>query len=204
MNLPTEKQCLDYFEQYKVPKNIFQHCLKVREVAMFLAQELKKSGMKVNFELLDCLALLHDLFKAATLKQIGQSRFHPYQHTPEEIEALEELKKKYPHKYEGEIAYEVFKDQYPELALSLKNCSDPNSEHSNNEEKIAHYADVRVFKEEVILLHDRFQYLREAYPKPIEYWDIFEEKNRKLEEQLFKELSFKPVELKDKLEIYKR
>ena len=38
MKLPTEQQCLDYFAEYKVPKNIFSHCVKVREVSVFLSQ----------------------------------------------------------------------------------------------------------------------------------------------------------------------
>ena len=38
MKLPTEKQCLDYFTRYNVPKNIFAHCLKVREVSVFLCE----------------------------------------------------------------------------------------------------------------------------------------------------------------------
>ncbi|MDP3640566.1 MAG: HD domain-containing protein, partial [Nanoarchaeota archaeon] len=66
MILPTEQQCLDYFDKYKVPKNIFRHCLKVREVAVFLAEEWEKQGRAVDKEFVTCLALLHDLFKAVT------------------------------------------------------------------------------------------------------------------------------------------
>ena len=50
MKLPNELQCLKYFEEYKVPDNIFQHCLLVRKISIFLANELKKSGMDINIE----------------------------------------------------------------------------------------------------------------------------------------------------------
>ena len=51
IKLPTQQQCLDYFEEYKVPENIQRHCLKVQEVAVFLAGKLKNSGVKINIEL---------------------------------------------------------------------------------------------------------------------------------------------------------
>jgi len=66
MNLPTKEQSLQYFEDYVVPRNIYRHCLVVREVANFLAKKLSESDVKINKELVDRVSLLHDLFKVVT------------------------------------------------------------------------------------------------------------------------------------------
>ena len=92
MNLPSEKQCLDWFEEFKVPKNILQHCLKVREVTKFLADKLKKQGLAINVELAERSALLHDLFKVVSIREISNNPFHSYTFSPEEIKMRENLK----------------------------------------------------------------------------------------------------------------
>ena len=48
--LPTEEQCLQYFEEFKVPSKIKEHCVKVKEAAVFVAKELNKQGLNINLE----------------------------------------------------------------------------------------------------------------------------------------------------------
>lgn len=176
MKLPTEKECLNYFREYKVPKNIFDHCLAVQKVALFLAQKYQKCQTakelnakklkirnKFNLNLISCLALLHDLFKVATLKDITPDKYHPYRFSQEEKAVWQELRKKYKGLYEGEIAYLIFKNQYPELALNLVNVSNPKKENKSIEELIVHYADWRIHQNKIITLSERIKYLQEAY-----------------------------------------
>ena len=196
MILPTEQQCLDYFDEYKVPKNIFRHCLKVREVAVFLAEELQKQGRAIDKEFITCLALLHDLFKAVTFPNLksNSSRFHQYVYSEEEITMWQMLRAKFAGKFEGEIAHDVFKDDFPELAAALLRQGKPEALLST-EEKIVRYADLRVFQEQVVLKERRFAYLRERYPRPAALWESYEEKARQLEKELFSALPFQLEEL---------
>lgn len=195
MKLPTEKQCLDYFARYNVPKNIFAHCLKVREVSVFLAAKLMQSGINIDQEFVSCLSLSHDLFKAVSLKTLEPNEFHKYPFSAEEIAARESLREKYPGKHEGEVAYEIFKDEYPEFALSLKNVSNPHHENPSWEEMIVHYADWRVFQEKVVPLSRRLDYLRQQYPRSDDAWNRYEKKIRQIEAKIFSNLSFDPERL---------
>ncbi len=190
MKLPTEKQCLDYFAEYKVPKNIFSHCMKVREVSLFLAAGLVKSGIKIDLDFVSRLSLSHDLFKVVSLRALEPNKFHKYQFSAEEIAAWKSLREKYPGKHEGEVAYEIFKDEYPEFAVSLKNVSSPHHENPSWEELIVHYADWRVFQEKIVPLSQRLAYLRQQYPRSDEAWNSYEKKIRQMESAIFSNLPF--------------
>src|SRR3989344_1615971 len=169
--LPTEKQCLDYFIEYKVPSNIFKHCCKVREVAVFLAEHLKEKGIPVNVEFVSCLAYFHDLCKMVVIKDFGKNKFHQEAIiTPEQAAFWIEMQKKYPEHYEGEMAYEIFKDLYPQLALSLRNVSSSKNEDPTWEQLIVHYADLRVLREKVVTVSERLEYLHQRYPRSPEVW----------------------------------
>lgn len=194
MNLPTEKQCLNYFDEFKVPLNIKNHCLKVREVAVFLVRKLKEAGQEVNIEFVERLALLHDLFKIVSLESLEPNKFHHYQHSKEEAAMWRFLKEKFPGMYEGEVACQIFKDDFPELALSLKAISNPRTK-KNFEEEIVHYADWRIFQNKVVSLSERLGYLKEIYPRRAGLWEKDEKIMLTFEEKLFSRLGFKAEEL---------
>lgn len=198
MNLPTEQQCLDYFKQYKVPKNILEHCLLVRKVAVFLANKLKSTGEKINIELVNCLALLHDLFKAVTLKSLEPNKHHNYQYSEEETTMWKHLREKYPNMHEGDVAYLVFKEDYPEFALSLKRVSNPRAE-KNREESIVHYADWRVLQKKIVTLQERLNYLKETYPRETEAWEGDETIVLEFEEKLMEVINIQPDDLAEEI-----
>ncbi len=199
MNLPTEEQSLDYFEKFKVPLNIRNHCLKVREVAVFLAKRLQEKGVAVNVKFVGCLALLHDLFKIVSLKNLKPNKFHDYRHSAEETAMWKFLKAKFPGMYEGEVAYLIFKDDYPELALSLKTISNPRTE-KNPEEEIVHYADWRILQNKVVNLSKRLDYLKEIYPRDAKLWEKDVKIMFTFEDRLFSQIGFKADELGKKME----
>lgn len=199
--LPTEKQCLNYFTEYKVPSNIFKHCCKVQEVAVFLAKQLKQKGVLVNVDFVSCLAYFHDLCKMVTIKDFGANEFHKDQViTPEQKEFWEEMKKKYPSHYEGEMAFQLFKELYPELALSLRNVSSSKNENPSWEQLVVHYADLRVLREQVVTIPERLAYLRQRYPRGDEIWNKHEQKICEQEQKIFSNLSFTPDELAEEIE----
>ncbi|MBI4151678.1 hypothetical protein HY496_01795 [Candidatus Woesearchaeota archaeon] len=198
--LPSEDESLRYFEDYKVPKNIRAHCLRVRQVSRFLAEKLVESGIvEIDVTFTDRLGLFHDLFKAAALKELKPNKFHSYEFSEEEIAMWKKLREKYPGMYEGEIAHLVFKDTYLELASSLKKVSDPRATDLNWMENIVHYADWRVFQDAIVSLDERIRYLQERYPRNDNAWDLFIAKMRGIEEHLFQHLSFSPTELAQKM-----
>lgn len=197
--LPTEQQCLDYFNKYKVPDNIFRHCCKVREVAVFLAQELQKK-VPIDVEFVSCLAYFHDLCKMIVIKDFGKNQFHKDAViTEEQKEFWQEMQKKYPDMYEGEVAHQLFKDTYPELAASLQQVSSSKNEEPSWEQLIVHYADLRVLRERVVTVSERFEYLHQRYPRPQEVWKKHQDRVRKEEQKIFAHLSFEPDQVADQV-----
>ena len=87
MKLPSTEQCYALFEQYRVPKNIFEHCKKVTEVATDIAEKLKSKGITLDVELVRTGALLHDFMKAVMIKDLTETNKFGYTATPEEINA---------------------------------------------------------------------------------------------------------------------
>lgn len=171
MKLPSEEQCMDWFKEFKVPRNIFQHCEKVRELAVFLAELLQEQGEEVNVELVGRAAWLHDIFKMVSLSNLQPTRFHRHIFSAEEAEMWKHLRQKYPGMYEGEVAYLFFQENYPEFALVLKHVSDSHYWGKSPEEELVHYADWRVFQQEIVSLQERINYLREAYPRADGVWE---------------------------------
>lgn len=196
MNLPTEQQCLNFFKQYKVPQNILRHCQKVRQVAVFLAKKLREKGVALNVDLVDRTALLHDLLKMVSIKDPTANKYHQdYKLSAEELAMWKQLREKYKDMYEGQVAYEIFKDNYPELALTLKRASDPRNRTQTWEELVVHYADWRVFKDKVVSLQERLIYLREAYPREEAVWQEYSQFMFQQEQKLMKTIKMNPEEL---------
>jgi len=201
MNLPTEEQSLACFSRYNVPKNIQEHCLKVKEVAVFLAKKLRESGVEINVELVDRSALFHDLFKVVILEKLEANlEYHPEEYSAEEISMWEKLRKKYRGLYENEVAYEILRKDYPELAAAVKNSSDPRNQKKSWEETIVHYADWRVFKESVVQLNERLDYFKQRYPKNDDIWNQYKFVIKDIENKIFTNLDFTPELLKENLQ----
>ena len=159
-----------------------------------------QSGIKIDQNFVSCLSLSHDLFKVVSLRALEPNKFHKYQFSAEEIAAWKSLREKYPGKHEGEVAYEIFKDEYPEFAVSLKNVSSPHHENPSWEELIVHYADWRVFQEKIVPLSQRLAYLRQQYPRSDEAWNSYEKKIRQIETKIFSNLSLDPERLDENVD----
>tara|TARA_Y100000310_G_C20455398_1_gene702797 strand:- start:180 stop:821 length:642 start_codon:yes stop_codon:yes gene_type:complete len=200
IKLPTQEECLSYFEKYKVPQNIKEHCLKVQEVAVFLAKELNKVGFNLNVELVSKTAVLHDLFKVVALDDLSPNKHHSYEHSEEEIAMWKHLRTKYPGMHETDVLYLIFKDDYPDFALNLKNHGNPFVENKLIEENLVHYCDWCVFKDKIVILSSRIDYCKEVYPQDEKFWskDIIHMKE--FEDKVLSKLSFKPEELKTEFE----
>lgn len=204
MKLPSRKECENLFDQYKVPDNIRLHCNKVNEVAIFLAKKLQEQGIFINIDLVDRVSLLHDLFKPFVfeLKKDPKFKSDP---TKEQILFWDHMKKKYPSSlHETELFSLIFKDKFPDLAAAMalegKMSSSIDKSQYPLEFQIVHYADWRVFVDEIIPLNNRIDDLFERYKHkrsglPQDFWKKIKESEFKLERKLFEKLDFLPDEL---------
>lgn len=199
MNLPSEEQCRGLFQQYKVPRSILQHCQQVRRIAFFLAQKLRQKGLPLHPELVEKAAFLHDLFKTVALEKLDSS-LQPY--SPEEIAMWQSLREKYPQKAEGEVAYLVLNDDYPELALLLREFGDHQKTLHSWEEIVLRYADARVLRNKIVSLDERKSYVKQTYSSffPFFDFDALFQQFQQHEQKIMKEINLNPEELAEKVE----
>ena len=102
------------------------------------------------------------------------------------------LKKQFPGMNETEVAYQVFKDQYPELATVLKDSSDYNNEDKTWEEHLIIYSDARTLKNKIVSLSERFDYLMEVYPHKKEMFDKCGLELKKFEQKITQLIKIDP------------
>jgi putative nucleotidyltransferase with HDIG domain len=207
-NLPTHKECLAIIKEHHVPPNIIKHSLTAAKLAVFLAQRLKEKGIVVDVDLVDRACLLHDIVKICNIKELDYSRFEQTV-TAEDKAKWQQLREKYegvPHEY---AAYDVLKDKYPALALTIKKhryMGILNEKEKPNtwEEKLVYYADMRVMHDKIVPLEERltdahkrnvFFYKTEAQSKiitakvdPLIY---------SMETEIFDEIDFNPNQITD-------
>ncbi len=69
--LPSRMQALKLLHENHCPTNVINHCKAVAELAVETAKTCQKSGQKVNVELVEIGALLHD---------VGRSKTHSVNH----------------------------------------------------------------------------------------------------------------------------
>jgi len=207
MKLPTEQQCLNYFEEFKVPKNIFDHCQAVKEVSLFLAKELQKKNLHLDLAQLECMAFLHDLFKTVVLSELKTNSFYPNPYSPQEIEMWKFLRQKYAGKHESEAAFLFFQDSFPELGQAIKDSSNSQKKTRTWEEDILHYVDWRILGQEIVSSAQRIKYIEERYfPEKENNSEKFQELQNYLqlfehaEQRIFSQLDFTPQQLKEEFE----
>lgn len=61
--VPTDKECLEYWDRFRMPDHIREHSHKVAQVAGFLAQKGLHGGYKVCVESVRASAMMHDISK---------------------------------------------------------------------------------------------------------------------------------------------
>jgi uncharacterized protein len=72
--LPSREQANLLLRKYKCPPKVIRHCEAVAQLATETAHQLQKRGVKINVELVEAGALLHDL---------GRSKTHTVDHAIE-------------------------------------------------------------------------------------------------------------------------
>jgi uncharacterized protein len=78
--LPSREQALQLLRDNQCPTKVIKHCKAVAKLALETAETCREKGLKVDLELVEIGALLHD---------IGRSKTHTVQHAIAGAEILE-------------------------------------------------------------------------------------------------------------------
>jgi uncharacterized protein len=158
-SLPSSQECFAILAEHHVPPHIVNHSKAVAKLAVFLARRLNENGTAVNTTLLETACLLHDLLRVHDFKEADYNRFE--QNLPEEQQAKwQKLRSKYKAISHEDAAYDILKEQYPAVALTIKRhrymaLLDESEKPQSWEEKLLYYADKRVMHETIVPLKDR-------------------------------------------------
>lgn len=170
--IPDKETCLKILEKHNAVGRVMEHSKMVAKVAVFLAKELKKTGEKIDVNLLEAAALLHDIDKLQTL---DNDENH------------------------GIIGSEMLAKDYPEVSQLVRNHIFSflmNNGDTSWEQKILNYSDARVQEDEVVSLNERFEYGRNRYPDQVgDKREQAEEAYRIIEREIFKKIKLHPDRL---------
>ncbi len=175
MAIPTRDQCMVLMERALMPEHIQQHSFVVAHVALYLGGLLNQNSVRLDLELLEAGALLHDIAKARGLS------------TGERHE---------------DVGARMLADWgYASLSPIVQEhvMLDPAILRGPiTESLIVNYADKRVKHDQVVSLSDRFFDLIGRYAKTSEHRTWLREKfdlYLQLEARIFEHLTINPDEL---------
>jgi len=207
-SLPTRKECLAIIKEHHVPPHIVKHSLAVAKLAVFLAQQLKEKGIAMDVDLVDKACLLHDIVRICNIKELDYSRFEQPV-TAEDKAKWQQLRARYegvPHEY---AAYDILKDKYPALALTIKKhryigVLDEKEKPNTWEEKLVYYADMRVMHDKIVPLEER---LNEAHRRNVHFYKTDTQRLStiakvdpliyRLEKEIFDKIGLSPLDITD-------
>lgn len=175
MVIPTREECFKLMNQYGMLKNIFDHSMEVRKVALYLAMELNKKGQRIDLRLVEAASLLHDLTKSQSLKTKEDHAQTAYQ-----------LLKNMGYERVAEVVAEHIRVQKKNVSTSI------------TEEEIVNYADKRVQHDRIVSLEERFRDLIERYAETLissKEMNQLKEETYRIEHKIFSILGFDPNEI---------
>jgi len=140
MRIPSRRQCFELFLEMRMLDHIVAHSLQVCRVAMVIADRLAEREVRLNRDLIQASALLHDITKTRSFRT-GEN------HAQSGEGLLEQLG--FP-----EVGYIVGRH----VRLDTYNGGDPIAEV-----EVVNYADKRVLHDRVVSLTERMDYIMERY-----------------------------------------
>ena len=174
MPFPSRDQCLSLMEQVCMQAHIQKHSFMVTEIALYLGRLLNRNGIRLNVDLLEAGALLHDIAKP---RSIVTGERH------------------------AELGARMLEDWgYPEVAQIVREHVNMDPQFAGGpvtESVLVNYADKRVKHYEIVTLEERFTDLIARYARTEEHGALL---NRKLslyqvlERRIFFHLEITPVE----------
>ncbi len=173
--IPTRSQCLVLMDQEKMPEHIKNHSFMVAQIAVYLGGLLNQNSVRLNIELLEAGALLHDIAKERTL-------------------ATGERHEKVGGRMVEEWGYTLLSPIVKEhVILDATLLGGPITESL-----LVNYADKRVKHDQIVSLGERFSDLIDRYAKTEAHRVWLQEKYALyvlLESKIFEHLIINPEDL---------
>ena len=161
--------------EMKMMDHIVIHSLQVCRVATLLTEHLNKQHCRLNFDLIQSAALLHDITKTRSFKTREDHALTGGKYLAD---------RGYPEV--GDLVRQhVVLDTYSVVATI-------------REVEVLNYADKRVLHDEIVVLDKRLDYILERYaetPAHRERINVLWQKTGEMENKLFQDLSFAPDHL---------
>ncbi len=179
MHVPSKKQSEALLMEMEMPAHIMAHSSQVRRVALVLVDQLSVKGVRLDRDLVEAAAMLHDITK---MRSFDTGENHA------ETGGVLLTERGFP-EVGSIIRQHVWLDRYPE--------PDPPGEA-----EIVNYADKRVLHDRVTTLEKRMSYILEKYGTSGEYQERLRwlwERSVELEDRLFSFAPFSPDDLIDHL-----
>ena len=156
-------------------ENIVAHSIQVYRVGQCLVDHLNLQGTKINGQLVQAAALLHDITKTRSFET-------------EENHALTG----------GQFLTDLGYPQVGHLVRQHVRLDDYSDQKSLSEAVIINYADKRVLHDRIVSLDERMNYIQERYgtrPEHKHRIQLLWQKTAALEKHMFKYLAFPPDDL---------
>ncbi len=175
MGVPTKGECLDLMKRYNGMDHIIRHSIKVAEVALSISMALNRRGEKLDLNVVEAAALLHDITKAESFDSGDDHSITAY-------------------RLLSKLGYERIAEIVRQHVFLLK---DMDSKWIS-EEEVLNYADKRVLHDQIVTLRERFDYVRARYCKDEggEKWmDQLESLCYHIEDKICSKLDIEPEEM---------
>lgn len=173
MNVPSRSECFSLMEEVEMPCHIRIHSAMVAEFALYLGRHLDNDHIRLDLDLLEAGALLHDIGKPRSL-ETGE-RHHEL--GAEMLDAR---------------GYSILSPIVREhIAMDFDRATGPITESL-----LVNYADKRVKHDEIVTLEDRFEDLIVRYTQTAEQATFLRERftlYQTLEDRIFDHLSIGPT-----------
>jgi uncharacterized protein len=180
--IPTEKECYDLMDQYRMLDNVREHSIVVAEIVRAISHGLLTSGVQISVDKAVAGALLHDIAKTQCLQTGGDhaalGRQICLQHHLDEIADI--------------VAEHIWLKSY-----SLDGVY--------SEKEIVYYGDKRVLHTSVVSLDERMHDIIDRYGRNDSRLTQLVRMNfnvcQGIERKLFKRLNFGPEQLADIVQV---
>ncbi len=142
MVVPSRDQCLEMLTQHNMPAHIRRHSMLVTEVALVLAARLNGNGCRLDPDVVEAAALLHDIGKMQGLKT-GENHA--------ELGAR--------------ILGGIVTEPIARIVAEHIYLDDSQTGGPLTESLIVNYSDKRVKHDRIVTIRERFEDLIERYAK---------------------------------------
>ncbi|MCG6918346.1 MAG: HDIG domain-containing protein [Deltaproteobacteria bacterium] len=179
--IPTEKECYDLMDQYRMLDNVREHSIVVAEIVRAICHGLVHSGVKISVDKAVAGALLHDIAKTQCLQTGGD------------------------HAAIGrEICLKHHLDEIADIVAEHIWLKSYSLDGVYTEKEIVYYGDKRVLHTSVVNLDERMHDIIDRYGKNDSRLSQLVRMNfnicQGIERKLFKRLNFRPEQLADMIQ----